>query len=114
MDRHPKMHLGAGGASAVLMFSVLCLTIFALISFTTAHAESAAVDKLVESALAYYAADAEAERLVAEGQTDFAVPVDARRELAVVLDEAGKVREWRLRDTDEWNPDLHLPVWEGE
>lgn len=61
-QKHP-VELGAhiGSASVVMIFAVLCLTIFAALSFVTANAEYRLANKTAESAEAYYTADSEAE-----------------------------------------------------
>lgn len=120
MYRRPKNNMGAGGALAVLMFSVLSLTVFTLISYNTARAEQAAADRMVAMAVAYYEADTQAEQIIAgiletdaQAQAAFTCPVDEYRELYVALS-GGTILEWRLRDTDEWEAARHLPVWTGE
>lgn len=58
--------IGIGSASIVLVFAVLCLTIFAIISYASAIADSTLVE--VEAALlkSYYEADTLAESVFAE------------------------------------------------
>jgi hypothetical protein len=56
----------AFGASALLViFSVLCLTVFAMLSLSTAQAERRLSDTSAAAARAYYAADLEAEEIFA-------------------------------------------------
>jgi len=61
-----KGGIGAGSASIVLVFAVLCLTIFSLITFIVAENGKALVDAEARFVVGYYNADAQAERIVAE------------------------------------------------
>jgi len=55
-----------GAASIVLVFAVLCLSIFAVVSFMPALREDALITREVERVVAFFAADAGAERIVAQ------------------------------------------------
>ena len=57
---------GIGSASVVLVFAVLCLTIFTVISYVTAVNEQNLTAAEVRLVKAYYAADAAAESILAE------------------------------------------------
>ncbi|MCR4600459.1 MAG: hypothetical protein K5767_01790 [Clostridia bacterium] len=52
------MKLNVGGATLIMIFAVLCLTIFAALSLATASAENAAVNKFAETTSGYYEAEA--------------------------------------------------------
>lgn len=60
------MKLNAGGATLIMIFAVLCLTIFAALSLATASAESATVNKFARTTSNYYEADALSLELVQE------------------------------------------------
>ena len=57
---------GMGSASLVLIFSTLCLTIFALISLMASRTDKSIADAGVRFAKEYYAADTLAECVLAE------------------------------------------------
>jgi len=61
-----KSGIGVGSASIVLVFAVLCLTVFSLITFVVAGNEKALVDAKVSLVTGYYEADALAENILAE------------------------------------------------
>lgn len=61
-----KGGVGVGSASIVLIFAVLCLTVFSLISFVVAGNDKILVDTETRFVLAYYEADSLAERVLAE------------------------------------------------
>ena len=136
--------VGFGGASLMLIFSVLCLAIFAVLTLSSANREKTLTDRLEDSTSAYYAADSAAveieaklARAVSRGETPaeidgvtinaagstfaFACPIDGRRSLAVVLraDETAagtglRVLQWRETETANWTPEDQLDVWKGE
>lgn len=53
--KSPKMNVGS--VSIVVIFVVLCLTVFAVLSFTAANSEKALAEKGAEAIENYYAAD---------------------------------------------------------
>lgn len=61
-----KGGVGVGSASIVLIFAVLCLTVFSLISFVVAGNDKILVETESKFVLGYYEADALAERVLAE------------------------------------------------
>lgn len=136
--------VGLGGASLVLIFSVLCLAIFAVLALASANRERALTDRLKVSTDAYYAADSRAVEIevklreaLARGETPseidgvpvaaqndtyaYACPIDERRSLAVVL-RASRNRlpfllqplQWCETDTADWTPREELDVWKGD
>ena len=52
--------VGLGGASLVLIFSILCLAIFSVLALSSANREKTLTDRLKASTEAYYAADSRA------------------------------------------------------
>jgi hypothetical protein len=57
--------VNAGGAIIIIIFVVLCLTIFGLLSFATSFADKKLADKNLTNVSQYYKADAEAEKKLA-------------------------------------------------
>ena len=57
--------INAGGAIIIIIFVVLCLTIFSLLSFTTAFADKRLSDRTLLGVQQYYEADTLAERMLA-------------------------------------------------
>lgn len=81
-DYEIKRRAGIGSASLILIFIVLCLATFAVLSLGNAKREDGFSQKSAESVQEYYRADAEGERFVQEmdllmqrvlGMTDAAV-----------------------------------------
>ena len=78
-----------GGSSLLVIFTVLCLTIFALLGLETVRADCRLTDAAAQSVASYYSADAQAESIVSVLRT-------------------GQVPStlWQASDA--------LPVWSGE
>ena len=54
-----------GGSSILTIFAVLCFIVFALLSLSTAKADSLLANKSLDAEKNYYAADMEAEEILA-------------------------------------------------
>lgn len=61
-----KNSIGMGSASIILVFTVLCLAIFALLTYASAHADKSLADASARMTKSYYAADTLAEQILAE------------------------------------------------
>ena len=68
--------LGVGSASIILVFAVLCLTIFTLISYTSANVDKSMLDISLRTVQEYYEADTFAESILAVilGTRDLGMP----------------------------------------
>lgn len=118
-----------GGSSLLVIFAVLCLTVFALLSLNTVLAEQRIADASVRAVREYYEADLQAERIfarlragetVAGVQTDgsffaYSCPITENRILEVELRKDGD--RWHIC---RWQVVAHsqpisetLPVWDG-
>ncbi len=58
--------LGIGYVSIMIIFAVICLTIFAVLSFQSAYSNSALTEKSAEYLKEYYEADSAAQNTLAE------------------------------------------------
>jgi len=138
-----KGGIGVGSASIVLVFAVLCLTIFSLITYVVAGNDKALVDAKVELVTGYYEADALAEQIlwdILEAETipdtiqdvyintrfdeDLGVEtiyffchvsdIKALYVNVVIRDDSFDILSWRMYDTDDWVFDDSINVWPGE
>lgn len=141
--------VGVGTISLVLIFSVLCITVFAILTLSTANSERIMANRTADFVTSYYNADTNATILKAHileayrngtfpedtniDETVFGVPlitellndnlyVSFIYEVNDVLDLSIKLRlseesetvlEWRLVNSQEWEVDDSLPVWDG-
>lgn len=136
-----KNGMGYGSASVVLVFATLCLTIFALISLTSANAEKKTADRMEGIVTGYYEADTLAERILAEilaaeeipdeaggveittsqaGGAKYAIfycPVSGTMELYVevaIYEGHYDILHWEMQDTGVWEIDGGINLWDGE
>lgn len=125
-----------GGSSLLVIFAVLCLTVFALLTLSTAAADSRLSQDAADAVEAYYQADSQAEALWARlrdgeqpkevtktmedaGSTlyKYTVPISQEQELQVCLrlkDGTWTVVQWQAVSTADWQADEDLTVWDGE
>lgn len=128
---------GLGATTLIMLFSVLCLCVFALLSLSTAKAELNLSRRMASSVGEYYAADEKAilamETLTESGSIDaaaldlqnleqdgrsvsYGVTINSELTLFVELESAAEgwqVKRWQVVDTGEWDPDDTLDVWDG-
>lgn len=119
-----------GGSSILTIFAVLCFIVFALLSLSTAKADSILANKSLDAVTKYYEADTKAEEILAEiraggcpeGVTrdgfrySYSCPVDEYQELQVVVEVRGyfyHIEKWQKKYSDEWEADTSMNVWGG-
>ena len=117
-----------GGSSLMVIFIVLCLIVFALLGLSTVQADKRLQDISIEAVEKYYAADTQAEQILArlrsgeipEGVTNqdgiysYQCPMAQNQTLQVrVRASDWKVLTWKLVSTVEWKPEDSLTVWDG-
>lgn len=132
-----------GASSLLVIFAVLCLTVFALLSLSTAQADRRLSDASVDAALAYYEADTEAEKIFARlrgGEVPEGVRVSAFTGPAEGVSAAGAlysytcaisgtqtlyvelceqdgqwtVLRWQAVSTAAWEENDSIGVWDGD
>ena len=119
-----------GGSSLLVIFSVLCLTIFALLSISTVQADGRLSDHAAKAVTDYYQADAEAERILAklragakpdgvsqEGNLyTYTCKISDTQLLAVqvmVENNNYTILRWQVISNVRWEADDKRPVWGG-
>ncbi|WP_322170467.1 hypothetical protein [Acutalibacter caecimuris] len=120
-----------GGSSLLVVFAVLSLTVFALLSLSTVRADQRLGDASAKAVSDYYAADAQAQEILArlrlgevpagvaetaEGYA-YACPISGTQALQVELRaNAGNVEilRWQVISTVEWEGSDDMVVWDGE
>lgn len=133
--------VGIGSASLILIFSVLCLTVFSLLTLSLANSEKELSENLKSSVKNYYYADSVAVEIAAkffadsknginpselngvairsngDGLCSYICPIDDRRSIVVKLDVKGgkiSILSWYETNTEKWVPDDNVNVWTGE
>ena len=130
MKKQEHSHAGIIGACSLLtIFSVLCLTILALLSLRTALTEKKMAEVAAQSVSAWYQADLEAQKIYAslraedtvpgvtyEGDSfHFDVPISQMQTLEVELrkdSNSWTVLRWQAVAHPEESDGI-LPVWQG-
>ena len=122
---------GVGLTSLFMMFVVLCLAAFGILSFSAVQSDWNLTKKHVQSVQAYYAADSRAQQVL--GGIDarllrlrrenpaivFSVPAGSVQEIQVEIQpiagpERYRVLSYRLAASSEWNgADQPLELWQG-
>jgi hypothetical protein len=132
MDKKRGLTPPAVGASSLLViFAVLCLTVFALLSISTVQADQRLSDSAAAAVQGYYAADCQAEEILArlrsgqipDGVTEsdgiytYTCPISDTQDLAVEIAVQGTdytILRWQAVSVAEWEADDRLYVWDGE
>lgn len=119
-----------GGSSILTIFAVLCFIVFALLSLSTAKADSILANKSLDAVTKYYDADTKAEEILAKiragecpdgvekdgYQYRYSCPVDDKQELqveVVVYNGYYRILKWQKRYADKWEADTSINVWGG-
>lgn len=118
-----------GGSSLLVIFAVLCLVVFALLSLSTVLAQKRLSEATARATAEWYAADLQAQEIFAklrtgeqvpgverteEGYT-YSVPVSQHQTLQVQLvktDEGWDILTWQTVSHPEYGNET-LPVWQG-
>ena len=81
-----------GGVSLLVIFAVLCLTVFALLSLSTVQADCRLADATAQSVSDFYAADWEAQMILAKLRRG-ELPADVTIETAAPNEEAANTED---------------------
>lgn len=129
-----------GGASLLVVFAVLCLTVFALLSLSTVRADERLSQLSAQSVEAYYQADCTAQEILAQlrsGETvsqdikitskktsgtgevrySYTCPISETQALEAEVSVQGeeyRVLRWQAVPTGDWTLDESLSLWTGE
>ena len=122
-----------GGSSLLVIFAVLCLTVFALLGLSTVQAGGRLSQATTQAVSSYYQADCQAEEIFAHlrsgkmpaGVTScdcaeegyaYICPISDTQRLVVEVHFDGKewtVLRWQAESTARWEHDEGLNVWDG-
>ena len=118
-----------GGSSLLVIFAVLCMTVFALLTLSSVLAERRLADAATQSVTAYYEADLQAEKVLArlrageqipgleekDGTYEFEILISGRQTLSVALargEDDWVILRWQTVTTEE-ELDESINVWKG-
>ena len=121
----------SGAASLVMIFCILCLVIFSVLTLAAADREARLSEMTARSAAEYYQADHDATVIAAalrsgaepgvdiewDGDTaSFLLPIGDSLGLDVavaVRDGTCEILRWQTVYTGSWEPDEYLDLWGG-
>lgn len=131
-----------GGSSLLVVFAVLALTVFALLSLSTVRADVRLGDAAAQAVTGYYEADCKAQEILArlrggevpvEAESHmedswhdplwtrytYSVPISDVQELQVEVlvdrtDGSYSVLRWEAVAKSDWEYDDSLDIWDGE
>ena len=127
-----RYHFPMPGVSSLLtIFSVLCLTVFALLSISSVRSRQTLSDVSHAAVAGYYSADAAAEEILARlrsgelppgvtktGHTyRYVCPISDTQQLEVEVEVTGtdyQILQWQSVSTTVWNGDVPPELWNGE
>lgn len=140
MERESKQRFSppaVGGTSLLVVFAVLCLTVFALLSLATVRSDTKLADASQRSVKEYYAADLQAQEILARlraGETpegvrlmggdtlyaEYVCPISDTQELQVSVAlrpvRGGmdyEILRWQAVPSVEWDTDEFIGIWDG-
>ena len=119
-----------GGSSLLVIFAVLCLTVFALLGLSTVQAGGRLSQATAQAVSSYYEADCRAEEIFARLRTGempagvlevngiyfYTCSISETQQLRVeLLREHGgwRVLRWQAESIVQWESDDSLNVWDG-
>ena len=128
-EKRPVSLPAIGGSSLLVIFAVLCLTVFALLSLSTVLAEQRISQAAAQSVSDWYGADLHAQKIFAELRNgeipsqveksgniySYTVPISENRFLEVALkknDTGWEILSWQTISQPE-EIQQTLPVWQG-
>lgn len=131
-----------GASSLLVIFAVLCLTVFAMLSLSTVQADKRLSDRSAAAALGYYEDDTEAEKIFARlragelpdsvNVTTYAAEEGTAPQCSIysytcAISEAQAIRveiihqdgvwtvlRWQAVSTTEWEADDSIDIWDGD
>lgn len=121
---------GVGVSSLLVIFGVLCLVVFAMLSVATVRAGERLGDSSEAAVLSYYEADSQAEWILAKlragevpgcvteenGIYSYRCPISETQVLAVrvaVQGQSYEILQWQAVSATGWDTEDTLPVWKG-
>ena len=120
-----------GGSSLLVIFAVLCLTVFAVLSLAQGQADRRLAQSSWSAVTGYYQADCQAQEILSqlragerpdgvteEGENVFsyACPISDAQTLEVRVRLTGEnyeILSWQAVFTADWQADEDLDLWDG-
>jgi hypothetical protein len=125
-----RIPTGFGLSSLLVIFGVLCLCVFVMLSLSTAQTQERLSLEAQAAVTDFYEADSRAQEILAQlrsgqipqGVTEeggvyrYSCPISQNRTLTVAVRIRGtdyEILQWQTVSTGRWQPEEDLPVWQG-
>ena len=125
-----RIPTGFGLSSLLVIFGVLCLCVFVMLSLSTAQIQERLSLEAQAAVTDFYEADSRAQEILAQlrsgqipqGVTEeggvyrYSCPISQNRTLTVAVRIRGtdyEILQWQTVSTGRWQPEEDLPVWQG-
>lgn len=124
-----RMPSALGLSTLLVIFAVLCLTVFSLLCLSSVRAGERLAEKSRQATAQYYAADCAAEKLLAQlragdavlpaedGIYRYSCPLSDTQVLTVAVKIQGadyEILQWQTQSVTDWQANEKLPVWTGD
>lgn len=127
MSKESNIPAPVGGSSLLVIFAVLCMTVFAMLGLATVKADERLADDSYQAVSSYYEADCEAERILGELRSGivedgvvqngnlyaYSCTISDTQLLSVVVEVGGtdyKVHQWEVIVTTKWEPEQYIEL----
>lgn len=127
MSKESNIPAPVGGSSLLVIFAVLCMTVFAMLGLATVKADERLADDSYQAVSSYYEADCEAERILGELRSGivedgvvqngnlyaYSCTISDTQLLSVVVEVDGtdyKVHQWEVIVTTKWEPEQYIEL----
>lgn len=126
--KHKISFPAVGASSLLVVFAVVCLTVFSMLCISTVLSEERLAEASLKSVTDYYAADCEAEQILARlraGETpenvlrdgnvySYSCGISDTQILCVsvrLTEDRYEILRWQVVPADHWQADDKLPVY---
>lgn len=130
MNKRKNTGAVVGASSLLVIFAVLCLTVFALLGLSTVQADRRLSQTSAQAVSDWYQADLEAQRILARLRSGelpeqvsvegdlycYRCPITQTQQLCVAVRRSGEewiVERWQAVYSADWDNDDSLNVWDG-
>ena len=129
-NKRSFMPPAVGISSLLVIFAVLCITIFSLLSISAVRADARLEESSARATEGWYEADYAANEILARlrngeipegvslenGIYSYSCPITETQLLQVevkIKDGKYSILRWQAQYSADWQPDDSLPVWDG-
>ena len=105
-----KMNIPApvGGSSLLVIFSVLCFSVFSMLVLATVKADERLAERILGELRAGIVEDSVTQK---DDYYAYQCPVNDTQSLSVVVEITGtdyEIHQWKLEETIDWEPEQYL------